>query len=68
MNMSFQLDYDISFRDINGEERYIDNITVQAPVSAGDAVWTDYGILNVVRVDHFLSGQRSTINAKIQGE
>ena len=68
MNMSFQLDYDISFHDKDGGEMFIDNITVQAPGSAGDAVWTDYVILNVVRVDHFLDGQKSTINAKIQGE
>jgi len=66
MNAFMQFTYDISFFDLNGEERSFDNFNARAPVSKGDLILWHSCELVVDTVIHFAGGQIPSLHCSIK--
>lgn len=65
MNIITNFTYDISFFDLNGEERGFDNFNSLVPVSSGDIILWHSCELIVDKVVHFVDGQAPSLHCKI---
>ena len=65
MNIKIEFTYDISFNDLDGEERGFDGFKSFAPVSAGDIILWHTCELKVSKVVHFIDGQCPSLHCEI---